>query len=427
MAASPQALGLSPQDIDDLKVIQSKLKPTDPRRAKIDTLLAAAAAPTIPGGEVMPDTQAQAQALATRPLSPTTQAEAAGIGFEKMGGTGRPISPEAMELFRTEGVGGMIENAPTAVGIGASLAGGGLPLLTRAGIAGVAAGGTKAAMGGTTEESLLTGAVQGIAPELGAGGAGFLAKKLTPMAARALSRILGLGEKSVMFGREPAEEVLRQGIKGGSVPTLVENIGKASRETTAQLDTLLQSAKGTVDAQTQALQVAASIPNSSVASRFLQLVDDAASKLGLTNLGKLTASQANALKREIAKSAKFVEGDIKVVIGNANKEFGGRLKDGIIAAAPEAEQLLETSANLTEASKAGQAMLRKMKVGKAPVSVSLHKPGTIGRGITDTTIGVKTLFKAAEALSETTSVSNALRVAFRLVFPQSSGAESDEP
>lgn len=435
MAAAPQSLGLSPQDIDDLKLIRSKLKPNDPRLAKLDALLAAAQ-PPIPGGEILPDTQAQAQALATRALSPETQVGAEYLQKIAIPG-GKPlgqaspaaprITPEAMELAGVESTGRAIENIPTAAGILSSAFTGGLPLLARAGIAAGAAGGGAGLIGATPEEALTTGAIQGVVPELGAAGLGQIAKGLSPAAARALSRILGISEKAVQFGREPAEEVLRQGIQGRSIPTLVENIGKANREVTTQLEQVLKSAQGTVDAQTAALQVASNIPNTSVSSRFLSLVDDAANKLGLTNLDSLTPSQANALKKEIAKSARFVEGDIRAVIGNANKTFGGRLRDGIVAAVPEAEGLLETSANLTEASKAGQLMVRKMKVGKAPTSVSLHEPGTLLRGITDTTIGVKTLFKAAEVLSQTTPVSNALRIAFRLVFPQLSGAESDEP
>ena len=367
----------------------------------------------------LPDTMAQAREMSLRALSPATQQEAAQIGFQKMSGTGKPISPQAHELFKTESIGNLIENAPTAAAMATSFGTGGLPLLARAGLTALAAGGTKALAGGTPRESIETGATLGAAPEFGGAMIGAGARPLARLASRSLGRALGLTEKAVQFGKEPAEEVLRQGIKGGSLPTLVENITQASRETTTQLDQALSKATGTVDALGPAYEVAGNIPNSSVAGRFLKTVEEAANKLGIAQkLDTLTLTEANALKQEVARSAKFVEGDLRPVVSNAGKQYGGKLKDAIVGVSPEAEALYRSSANLTEAAKAGQLMLRKAKVGQAPGKVDIHRPATYGRFATDTVPGIRGVFELAEALADKLGVSTALRIAFRVAFPE---------
>src|SRR5206468_2527775 len=142
----------------------------------------------------------------------------------------------------------------------------------------------------------------------------------------------------------PAAEVLEQGIAGNSLPKLVENIGVASKETTAQLNTLLKGTEGAVNAENIAIDVANSLPGTA-GNRFLKVVDDAADKLGLRSnqLSNLSAADMNALKQEIARQGRFVENDLKQSVGSAIKAFGGRAKDEIIKLNPDTESLLQTS------------------------------------------------------------------------------------
>lgn len=253
--------------------------------------------------------------------------------------------------------------------------------------------------------------------------------KLAPVASQALARILRLNPKAYQFGREPAEEVLREGIKGGSLKTLVENIGQASKETTSKLNDMLKAAPGTVNIENASLDVANSLPGEA-GNRFLKIVDDAATKLGYRSnqLSSLSNAESNALKQEVARQARFVEGDLRPSMANAVKVFGGKIKDGIIKNVPDAEGLLQSSANLTEASKAGDYAVRAEKAGQSRSGLSavdIKKPSTYLHPITDTVTGAKTLFRFADALKDSgVPISLALRTAFNIVYPGSSNEDS---
>jgi hypothetical protein len=363
----------------------------------------------------------EAQKIVLSKAAPQTRfappGETGRIVMPVAGGVGIPMDlgdPEAAKSFQRENA----NLGPLAAGGVAGELSAGLPLLARMATAATAAGGTAAATG--SEHPVITGAVQGAAPELG--GAGIEA--LSSVATKALARILRLSPKAFQFGKEPAKEVLEQGISGMSLPKLVENIGIASKQTTAQLNDVLQAAKGTVNAESAAIDVANSMPGN-VGNRFLKVVDDAIEKLGLRSnqLSNLNPADANALKQEIARQSKFVEGDMRAGVANAGKVFGGKLKDEIIKVAPDAEDLLQTSANLTEASKGGDYALRMEKAGRGPVAgFQLNKPLTMVRPATDTTAGVKILFKVSNMLKDVIGTSNALRIAFNLAF----GSDHDE-
>lgn len=274
-------------------------------------------------------------------------------------------------------------------------------------------------------EMLKEGGLQG-AFEGGGKALSFVGGKLSDVASQSLARILRLSPKAFQFGREPAQEVLEQGIAGNSLPKLVENIGQASKETTAQLNTVLKGAKGTVDAQDLALKVIEGIPGTA-GNRFLQVVDDAASKLKLPDLKNLSASDLNALKQEVAKQGKFVEGDLRASVGGAIKQFGGQSKDAIVKLAPDAAPLLEHSANLTEASKAGDYAIRMEKAGrgKGPLAdIEANRPSTYPRILTDSTPGAKTLFRIANMLKDSAGTANALRLAFQFVYPNSTAEDN---
>lgn len=330
------------------------------------------------------------------------------------GGVGIPMdlgSPEAAKTFRKE-------NANVGPMAAASLTGGmseGLPLLARAGLGAAAAGGVAAGTG--SEHPIIDALTQGAGPELG----GAAIEGLSSVASKALARLLRLSPKAFQFGKEPAKEVLEQGISGLSLPKLVENIGTASKQTTAQLNDVLKASKGTVNAENIALDIDKNLP-SNVSNRFLKVVDDALGTLQLRSnqLSNLNAAQANALKQELARQGKFVEGDMRASVGSAIKQFGGKLKDNIIQIAPDAEDLLHTSANLTEASKGGDYALRMEKAGRGngPLAdINPLKVSTYPRILTDSTFGVKTMFKIANTLKDTVGTANALRIAFKLAFP----------
>lgn len=339
------------------------------------------------------------------------------------GGVGIPMdlgSSDAADEFKRQNV----ALGPMAAG---SLTGGlseGLPVLARAAISGVAAGGVAAGTG--SEHPVTEGVTQGVAPELGGAAIGKAGEFLSDTASKALARLLRLSPKAFQFGREPARAVLEEGISGMSLPKLVENIGAASKETTAQLKTTLGAAKGTVNAENISLDVANSLPGAA-GNRFLKVIDDAAAKLGLRSnqLSNLSPLQLNELKQEVARQGKFIEGDMRASVGSAIKQFGGRAKDEMVKLAPDAGPLLEQSANLTEASKGGDYAIRMDKAGrgKGPLAdVEANKPSTYLRPVTDSTLGAKTLFKVAHALKDSTGAANALRMAFQLVYP---GANDD--
>ncbi len=333
----------------------------------------------------------------------------------------RPLTPEEQaqenEAFK-KGMPSLVANVATEGGAS-------LPLLARMATTGGAAGLTSAGLGGSTGDVAANTALGGGSELLG-GAASKIGEKLSPMASQALARILRLSPKAFQFGREPAEEVLRSGIEGGSLKTLVDNIGQASKETTSQLNSMLKSAPGTVNIEDAALNVANTLPGNA-GTRFLKVVDDAAAKLGFRSnqMSSLTNAEANALKQEVARQAKFVEGDLRPSIANAGKVFGGKVKDGIVSNVPAAEDLLQSSANLTEASKAGDYAVRAEKAGQgkgALSAVDIKSPSTYPRMLTDTVMGAKTLFRFANALKDSgVPISQVLRTAFQIVYPQSGG------
>lgn len=317
-------------------------------------------------------------------------------------------------------------SATTAGGMAGGLIGG-IPGAAAGGTAGAALGQVLHPTGegpvGIAGEGALQGIFEGAGKVISP-----LGSKLSDVASQSLARILRLSPKAFQFGREPAQEVLEQGIAGNSLPKLVENIGLASKQTTAELKNALGAAKGTINAENLSLDVANSLPGNA-GNRFLKVVDDAAAKLGFRSnqISNLSPLQVNELKQEIARQGKFVEGDMRASVGNAIKQFGGRAKDEIVKLAPDAGPLLETSANLTEASKAGDYAIRMEKAGKSKGALSdveLNRPSTYPRALTDTTLGSKTLFRVADALKSSVGVANALRVAFHLVYP---GAGDDGP
>src|SRR5204863_5903364 len=116
--------------------------------------------------------------------------------------------------------------------------------------------------------------------------------------------------------------------------------------------------------------------------------------------------------------------DLRPSVASASKIFGGKVKDSLVANVPEAEHLLDSSANLTEASKAGDYAVRAEKAGKTSSGLSavdIKKPSTYPRLATDTITGARTLFNMANMLKDHTSMANALRLAFQIVYPGSEG------
>ena len=292
-----------------------------------------------------------------------------------------------------------------------------IPTLGRAALTGASAGGVELAGGGTPKQAAIQAAIQG------PGGEAFtafrLAGPLTRTAGRSLARKLGITEKAFQFGREPAQEVLERGIKGLRLDTLVTNIKQASKEVTSDLNQLLDKAKGVIDGEQLALEISNRFPPG-IGARFLASVDDAVLRLKITNVRQMTATQANQLKQEAAKFAKFVEGDIKPAVANAGKEFGGALKDKLLSLAPKAKDLLESSANLTEASKAGERAMRVVKTGRPQTGfggLDIGRPTTYARTLTDTIAGAKLLFGLAHQLKDAVGHSAALRIAFAAAFP----------
>lgn len=262
--------------------------------------------------------------------------------------------------------------------------------------------------------------MQGLLPEVGGRATSFAAGKAINAASPALARVLRLTPKSVQFGREPAQEVLERGLANGTLPEIKTSIEAASKQVTSDLNAALKGTKGTVNAENLSLDVANQM-GGTAGNRFLKIVDDAADKLGLrTNqLSNLSAADANALKQEVARQAKFVEGDMRPSIANGGKIFGGKLKDELIKLNPEVRPLLESSANLTEASKGADYAVRAEKVGQGKGllgGVQLNKPGTYVRAVTDRPSAPQLLYKIANNLKDHTPISNALRAAFSLVY-----------
>lgn len=273
----------------------------------------------------------------------------------------------------------------------------------------------------TAGETALDATLQGALPEVAGGTITGIANRLTPVASQSLARILRLPAKAFMFGREPAQEVLERGLASGSLKETASSISQASKEVTSQLNDVLKNTNGTVDVFGPASEVSKSLPNPSVSNRFEQLVLDAADKLGLKNLDRLSPAEANSLKQEVAKQARFVEGDLRPSVANAAKQFGGKLKDSIVGLNPDVAPLLESSANLTEASKGADFAVRSEKRGLSKGllgGVEINKPGTYARILTDTPTGAQTLFRLANSLKDHTTISNALRVAFSMLYPE---------
>lgn len=273
------------------------------------------------------------------------------------------------------------------------------------------------------------GTLQGVL-EGGGQAASWAGGKLAPIASQSLARILKLSPKAFQFGREPAQEVLERGLASGSLKETAASIGEASKQVTSQLNGVLKSSPGTVNIENASLDIANSLPGNA-GNRFLKVVDDAAAKLGYRSnqLSSLTNAEANALKQEVARQARFVEGDLKPSIANASKTFGGRIKDGIIKNVPEAGDLLESSANLTEASKGADYAVRAEKAGKGEGGISamdIKKPSTYLRFATDTITGTKLLFKMAQGLKDSgIPISQALRTAFSVIYPSVSNSREE--
>lgn len=370
-------------------------------------------------GLQLPDVNAQAKAYGTRMLGaeadqPTTQSTPYGLVVNE------PISPESKALKRTAEQGTLIDQAPMLAATAASGGTAEMGVLARLGASAMAAGGTKAATGGTQDDVAESVALNSIIPELGGQAVTSTAKAAANASGPALARVLRLTPKSVQFGREPAQEVLERGLAKGSLPEIKASIENASKQVTSDLNAALKGTKGTVNAENLSLDVANQM-GGTAGNRFLKIVDDAADKLGLrTNqLSNLSAADANALKQEVARQAKFVEGDMRPSIANGGKIFGGKLKDELIKLNPEVRPLLESSANLTEASKGADYAVRAEKVGQGKGllgGVQLNKPGTYVRAVTDRPSAPQLLYKIANNLKDHTPISNALRAAFSLVY-----------
>lgn len=335
--------------------------------------------------------------------------EAGKKGYQRGAGTG-------LAMVGSTVLPGAAESVPGAAGVL-----GRMSLAAAGAIPGVAAGQENPTVESVGKEAAGYGIAQPVAE-----GAGALASKLSSAASKSLARILRLTPKSFEFGKEPAQEVLERGLASESLEKTASSIGDASREVTSQLTDALKKAPGTVDAFAAGTEASKSIPNDAAASRFEQLVLDAADKLGLKNLGKLSNVEANALKQEVAKQARFVEGDLRPSVASAAKQFGGKIKDSLITNAPGAESLLESSANLTEASKRAAFAVKAEKAGQGKgglSSVDIEKPGTYSHAITDTITGSKMLFKFANMLKDSgIPLSQALRTAFSFVYPQGGDA-----
>lgn len=335
--------------------------------------------------------------------------EAGKKGYQRGAGTG-------LAMVGSTALPGAAEAVPGAAGVL-----GRMSLAAAGAIPGVVAGQENPTVESVGKEAAGYGLAQPVAEGLGA-----LGSKASDVASKSLSRILRLTAKSFDFGKEPAEEVLKRGLASGSLKETATSIGEASRQVTSELTDVLKKAPGTVDAFAAGTEASKSIPNEAAASRFEQLVLDAADKLGLKNLGKLSNVEANALKREVAEQARFVEGDMRPSVANAAKMFGGKIKDGLISNAPDAKDLLESSANLTEASKRAAFAVKAEKAGQGKSglsSVDIEKPGTYSHAITDTITGSKMLFKFANMLKDSgIPLSQALRTAFSFVYPQGSDA-----
>lgn len=375
----------------------------------------------LPDGKVVsfPDSMADADisAVIKKQMAPSApppameDANRSGFFAAKGGMATPPPVPTTAELGK---------EAPFVASGLASAFTGGLPLLARAGIGAAAAGGASALSGSDAAGTAKDAALFGAGPEVGGSVLGKVGEGLSSMASKSLARILRLTPKSFQFGREPAQEVLERGLTSGNMETMAASIGQASKDTTAQLNDVLKASKGTINAENLANDVANSMP-STAGNRFQKVVEDALATLKLRSnqLSNLSASDANALKQEIAKQGKFVEGDMRASVGNAIKQFGGKLKDNIITIAPDAEDLLHTSANLTEASKGADLALRTEKAGRSSgglKSFDLKKPATYVRPITDTPTGAQTMFHIANMLKDTVGASAAVRTAFKMVF-----------
>lgn len=290
-------------------------------------------------------------------------------------------------------------------------------LATAGAVPGVAAGQQNPSPGSVTEEAALKYGLPHGAGET----VGYLTDKLAPLAQHALARVLRLTPKAFEFGREPVHEVLEQGLAKGTVPEMAKSIEAASKQTTSQLNEALEGTKGTVNAENHAIDVSNTLPGT-MGNRFLKVVDDAMEKLKLRSnqLSSLTPAQTNELKQEVARQAKFVEGDAKASVASAGKMFGGKLKDDLIALNPNVKDLLETSANLTEASKGANLAVRAEKAGRGSGitgGVTLNKPSTYGRAI-DTPTRASTVFRIANMLKDSgVPISAVLRTAFGLAYP----------
>jgi hypothetical protein len=304
----------------------------------------------------------------------------------------------------------IVKGAP----IVASAASAGMPMLARMGVTGSAAGLSSLLTGGSTEEAGANIRNNAVLPELGGSALAKTGQFLGKAASHSLARILRLTPKSFQFGREPAQEVLESGLATGSLAGMAKSIEQASKETTADLNSALQSTRGTVNAENHAIDIANSLPGA-MGNRFLKVVDDAAAKLGFRSnqLSNLTAGEANALKMEVARQARFVEGEARQSVASAGKAFGGKVKDSLVGLNPDVKDLLDTSANLTEASKGANFAIRAEKAGQGKSGLAgfdAKKPVTYARPVTDTTVGTQTLFKVAQALKDTVGTSNALRM-----------------
>lgn len=380
----------------------------------------------LPDGRVVsfPDSMADADisAVIKKQMTPQTEVQKAMQDPRFFEVQNPPTQERVAEALPSLGgsLGGLVGGVPGAM-LGGSSGEAGKELLTM----GATGKPTESPVTDIAKSGVLQGLFQ-YGGQKGAEGAAWIGGKLAPVASQSLARILRLSPKAFQFGKEPAQEVLERGLVSGNMGTMKESIGEASRQVTSELSSALKKAPGTVDAFAAGTEASKSIPNDAAASRFEQLILDSADKLGLKNLDKLSNVDANALKQEVARQARFIEGDLRPSIASAAKQFGGKVKDRLISNAPEAEPLLESSANLTEASKAADYAIRSEKAGQGRSglgSFDVKRPSTYVRPLTDTPSRSDLLFKFANGLKDSgIPISQALRAAFSLIYSHASDA-----
>lgn len=189
-----------------------------------------------------------------------------------------------------------------------------------------------------------------------------------------LSRIIKTGMKDFEFGREPLEQVAKEGIVGNTLEELVQNIGKRKQEVGQaigrQIDAspanLVVNVNGITKGLDEDIARLSRTPgiNKNAISTLSTIRDDVNTLLaGRTEISPKEAFEIKQLIDESVRKWSELDESVKTA---ALKDIYGKLKDGLNKSIPSLVPLNERYANLATADNAAYKTLLKDKAGTLP-------------------------------------------------------------